>query len=79
VQLVPCAQAFLHSFKRARIEREDKHGGLDLGASCMCLNLSGVLNIWGSALLDSNDSSTDGTVQHLGVVQHCAFWMTLMC
>lgn len=25
-------QAFLKSFKRARFEREDKHGGLDLGA-----------------------------------------------
>lgn len=25
-------QAFLHSFKRSRVEREDRHGGLDLGA-----------------------------------------------
>lgn len=26
------SQAFLNSFKRARVEREDKHGALDLGA-----------------------------------------------
>ena len=39
LRLRVCMQAFLNSFKRARFEREDKHGNLDLGArlSSLCL------------------------------------------